>query len=232
MRTLLVALAILAVAGAGFASDASWMGQSPHGAYWTNSVATSGYAASQANWFSATGSTWVPLSGSNSDETPLSVDAYIELYCARTQQTQATFHWGVAPFAAQTASVTGTIVENHPCWIGVSKKSNWTLAEASNLAFDEAGSYAPARTNGTPGVPTGDSTANIPITWKLKVGSAAPSAMLWDTGLNQGNPGWYSDGRMPVGTNSYEIQITATPTAYQADGHYTLDPDVVVLPDM
>jgi hypothetical protein len=232
MRTLicLSVLVLLVSSVAGFA-DAGWMGNSSQGTYWTNSAWTSGSSTSSGNWFNAASSSWVPASG-NSDETPLSVDAYVELYCQRTQQTQATFHFGIAPFTAQTAHVTGTLVENHPCWIGVSK-ANWTQDNSHSLTFDAAGSYAGAHPNndGNLAYPTNDATTAIPITWNLQVaGTLKP--MVWNTGLNQVNGGWYSDGRMPVGTVPYEIQITATPAQYQADGHYTLDPDVVVLPDM
>jgi hypothetical protein len=224
---------MLVASAAAFAAPGDWMGTSAQGTYWTNSVVTSGNAVSSANWWNTTASNWVPTSTS-SDETPLAVDAYVEMYCSRTQQTQATFHWGLPPFAAQTAHVTGTLVENHPCWIGVSK-ANWTPTNSNVLKFDLGTSYAGAHNVGNDGnnmYPTGDSTADIPITWKLQVAGGTINNMVWNTGLNQSYGGWYSDGRMPVGTVPYEIQITATPAQYQADGHYTLDPDVVVLPDL
>lgn len=239
MLTVVCVLALLVASVAAMAAGSDWMGASTQGAYWTNSVSTSGTSSSSANWWNNSASVvngnvmggWVPVSTS-SDETPLKVDAYIEMYCARTQQTQATFHWGLPPFAAQTAHVTGTLVENHPCWIGVSK-AGWTTNNSNVLKFDSATSYAGAHptNDGNLAYTTGDSTADIPITWALQV-SGTTKPMVWNTGLNQVNGGWYSDGRMPVGTVPYEIQITATPAAYQADGHYTLDPDVVVVPDM
>lgn len=238
-------LALLVASVAAMAAGGDWMGTSAQGTFWTNSVATSGSNLSTANWWNTTAGNWV--GGGNSSDAPqvIVVDAYVEMYCQRQQQTQATFHWGQPPFTAQTANVTGTLVENHPCWIGVAKTgaNAWVDGDgvvggqASVLKFDLSNSYAEQHggtalgNDGNNAYATNDTTKDIPITWALNV-AGTTRAMKWNTGLQQQYPGWYSDGRLPVGNIPYQIQITATPDPYQADGHYSLDPDVVVLPDM
>jgi hypothetical protein len=217
------------------ASVPSFAAGGPWGDYWRNYVTTGGNTATSANWFDTTTSQWIPT-GSSSDNDAITVDAYIELYCSKTQETTAAFHWGQPPFHAQTAALKGTLVENHPCWIGISCPGWTTLnvaEKAHNLVFDPATSYAGAHPNsdGTMISPTGDTIANIPISWKLAFGGNE-YALDENTGLNQSFPGLYSAGRMPVGVTPYEIRITATPAEFQGDGHYSMDPNVFILPDM
>jgi hypothetical protein len=217
-------LVLLVAAVPGFAAP-----QQPE--YWSNWVTTSG-GGSWTGWWDAAASNWVPAGGIVTGVQNLSVDAYVEMYAKTTLESQATFHWGLPPFAAQTAHVLGTCVQNHPCWIGVSK-ANWSQTEGNHLGYvDGSGTGQKPQSEGF-GPALNDTNANIPIAWGMKVGTDATIyPMAWTGGLNQANWGFYSPGRFPVGSTSYEIQITATPDAYQADGRYTLDPEVVVVPDM
>ena len=66
----------------------------------------------------------------------------------------------------------------------------------------------------------------------VNVDGGAYTAMQWKGGVGAANWGWYTPGRMPVGNHNYNFKITATPALYQADGIYTLDPQVVVVPDL
>jgi hypothetical protein len=66
----------------------------------------------------------------------------------------------------------------------------------------------------------------------MSIAGSAYYAMDWTGGVGSANWGWYSDGRLPVGVTSYIFKVTATPDPYQGDGKYTLDPDIVVVPDL
>jgi len=200
-------------------------------AYWTNWVATSGQGNWQG-WWDNDDSRWVPV-GVGGD-TGLVVEAYVELYASQTQQTTAVFHWGQPPFAAMNAVLAGNMVSNHPCWVGI-RKDGWVQGnqdKASKLHQVAAFGGTGPKPNDGPYAPLGDDTADIPLTWLMNVNGGAYAAMQWTGGTNQSNWGWYSAGRVPVGANSYNFLIQATPAAYQADGKYEIDPDVIVVPDL
>jgi hypothetical protein len=203
----------------------------------------------QTNWTSVGGSTawhgwwdnddgrWVPVAGAGGDD-GLVVKAYVELYASQTQQTLALFHWGAVPFAAQSADLAGTIQQNHPCWVGI-RKIGWVqgdkLTKGSNLIFqkDAMGGTTPKPDGaGFGGIALGDNTNAIPITFKINVGTGGFYDMNWEGGVGSANWGWYSPGRMPVGTNTYNFRVTATPAPYQPDGIYELDPQIIVVPDL
>ncbi len=247
MQRLCVAIAVLgllAFAGAAYAAGSQedgWAGASSAGFddeligdYQTN-WATGDESQSWTGWWDGDDAAWVPTSGTG--DTGLEVTAYVELYASQTQETKAVFHWGQPPFGALNASLDGSLTSNHPCWVGI-RKDGWVqadeLTKASNLVFqkDFWNRSGPVATPAFPGTSTGDTTADIPLEWNMRVGSGAYDPMDWSGGVGSANWGWYSGGRLPVGSTSYRFKITATPDPYQADGKYTLDPEVIVVPDL
>lgn len=241
MRNLIVAVALLMLVGtaamAGENAEDGWAG-SPgsggiYGAYWTNWTQTGG-SNSWTGWWDNDDSRWVPATGVGGDD-GLVVEAYVELYASQAQQTKAVFHWGAPPFAAQTAVLKGHIVQNHPCWVGI-RKDGWLQGDetqASQLAFEKDGFGGTAAKPDDQGFgeALGDDVSPISLEWKIKVGNTL-AEMDWSGGVGAANWGWYSPGRIPVGAVDYEFQVTATPNPYQADGKYTLDPAVILVPDL
>jgi len=248
MRTALlivVALALVLSAGAAYAAtpqEDGWAGLGTGGFetglignYQTNWTQVGGNQTWQG-WWDADDSRWVPVDGGGDDG--LVVTAYVELYAGQTQKTEALFHWGKPPFAAMSAVLPGSIVSNHPCWVGI-RKPDWEQthqADASALTWD---SSFPGWSSGIVTSPVvsgvsvlGDTIAAIPITFAMDVAGGGYYPMQWTGGAGSANWGWYSDGRLPVGTTAYNFKITATPNAYQADGKYTLDPQIIVVPDL
>jgi len=206
------------------------------GNYQTNWTSVGGSSAWHGWWDNDDGR-WVPVTGAGGDD-GLMVTAYVELYASQTQVTDAVFHWGALPFPPQSAVLPGTIVQNHPCWVGI-RKEGWVeadkLTKGSNLYFKKdamGGLAAKPDSDGFGGIPLGDNTDAIPIAFEIKVDAGGYYAMDWSGGVGSANWGWYSPGRMPVGTHNYNFKITATPDLYQPDGVYELEPQVIVVPDL
>jgi len=240
MMIVVLALALVLCAGAAWAVPS--YGVIP---------ATGGYTGTitdyQTNWWDVSGSSswhgwwdvsgWVPAGGVGGDD-GLTVTAYVELYASTSQQTNAVFHWGQPPFSPMATVLAGSVVENHPCWVGI-RKANWVEADqakASHLSF--ASTFSNWNPSGLvttpvfPGTVTGDTVADIPLTFEMNVDGGAYAAMQWTGGVGSANWGWYSIGRVPVGSHNYSFKITALPNAYQGDGKYVLDPQVIVAPDL
>jgi hypothetical protein len=209
------------------------------GDYQTNWSTAGTGTSSWTGWWDADDNGWVPAAGGGGDD-GLKVTAYVELYASQTQVNEAIFHWGTPPFVALNVDLNGTIVSNHPCWVGI-RKAGWQeadVAKASKLSLSGPGGRDFwGRTTGVsspnfPGVSTGDSASDIPIAFSMSVGPSPFYAMDWSGGVGSANWGWYSPGRLPVGTTNYQFRITATPSPYQSDGKYTLDPQVIVVPEL
>ena len=248
MRTALlivVALALVLSAGAAYASTpqedglAGWPseGNAPGliGDYQTNWTQVGGNQ-SWHGWWDNDDGRWVPTTGAGGDD-GLMVTAYVELYASQTQMTEAVFHWGALPFPPQSAVLAGTIVQNHPCWVGI-RKDGWVEADkttkGSNLYFQEdaMGGTTAKPDPGFDGGTLGDNTDPIPVTFEVNVDGGSYFAMDWTGGVGSANWGWYTPGRMAVGTHNYNFKITATPDQYQPDGVYELDPQIIVVPDL
>jgi len=247
MRTallLVVALALsVSVAWATIGQEDGLAGPSPGGNapgligdYQTNWTSVGGSSAWHGWWDNDDGR-WVPVAGAGGDD-GLKVAAYVELYASQTQVTEAVFHWGALPFPPQSAVLPGTIVQNHPCWLGI-RKDGWEQADqatdGSNLYFKRdamGGTAAKDDGEGFGDIPLGDNTNPIPIAFEINVDAGSYYPMNWSGGVGSANWGWYSPGRMPKGTHDYNFKITATPDQYQPDGVYELDPQVIVVPDL
>jgi hypothetical protein len=250
MRIALLVLVVLALsAGMAMAAanqDDGWAGY-PTAGYDNELTGPSSATDYQTNWWLASGSTtseswwdgdnskWIPAGGGDDG---LVVKAYVELYAKQSQQTNAVFHWGKPPFPAMSAVLNGSIVQNHPCWVGI-RKAGWVAGDmtgkAAHLGWEKSFAAWPTgvvTSPAFPGTATGDTIADIPLTWAMNVDGGEYSAMQWTGGVGDANYGWYSIGRLPVGTHDYNFKITATPNLYQADGKYTLDPQIVVVPDL
>ncbi len=243
LLTLVAVFALSAGAAWGTATvDDGWAGPDPGGYepgligdYQANWAVAGAGSSSWAGWWDADDGDWVPTVGGDDG---LEVTAYVELYASQEQENEAIFHWGLPPFGAQSVALNGTIVSNHPCWVGI-RKDGWVEADettkGSNLVFqkdfwDRTGPVTSPVVSGASDL--SDTTADIPITFDMDVAGGGYYPMNWSGGVAAANWGWYSDGRLPAGTVNYSFKITATPDAYQADGKYELDPQVVVVPDL
>ena len=226
MKTILsgiIVLSMLVFASAAFAATGVNDGLFGNNGYQANTVTVTGDNNIGAMWWDLDDGKWIPAAGTG--DTGLIVTGQVELYASQEQQTTANFHWGTPPFPALTANLNGHVYMNHPCWVGI-RKAGWVQSDQLTKAAAMPKTDDPMVAH--PGL---DQDAAIPLTWAITVGvGSAP--MQWTGGVGQANWGWYSPTRLPVGHTDYSFNITATPSAYQADGTYTLDPDVVIVPDL
>jgi len=235
MKKLMVVLMVVGLLSAAAVAFAAPIADGYGGVTNMSSWVSTGGSSSWYGWWDYDDGGWV-LGTTYSDDA-LVVRAFVQLFVSQTQQTQADFHWGVPPYGPLTAVLPGKITQNHPCWVGI-LKSSWGVGDqtkASELPLTEA-LYGPTAMT-SPAFPgmasTGEDATAIPLDWKMTLfvpGATAHSAMNYIQG--SAGWGWWSPGRLPVGATDYQFEITATPKAWQADGIYTLDPDVVVVPDL
>ena len=212
MRTLLIVVGLVALSCAAFAQD-----------YTTNYATPSGSIDHWGVWKAdgANGQQWNLYEPAGALlRNNIAVSADVEIWERDTLNADnVVFHFGRtadANLVAQPISqvLTGTVQSNNDCTIDI-----WTTC-ASIQALKYKSGFA-------------GSGADIPLTWEYKLASQDDSAyasctypdgpakaVAWPSGFGAGS----------AVNQTFNIRVTATPQALQADGSYALDPTISVTP--
>lgn len=173
--------------------------------------------------------------GTIADQASLKVICDIEMWASMSvSASEVYFHLGNENAHSMVAYISGSLASNNGQWIGLTKDA-WgpnDQAKADALTFVEDGfgrtkdwfvAYQP--TNVPPDIPLAYAmTEDGGTTW-------VPGG--WSGGNNSQDWGyWWLLNNGEEGAKSFVWRLTISPKAYQEDGRYYLDPDIVAIPDM
>jgi hypothetical protein len=194
------------------------------------------------NWYQAGGdysnvviwdhddSKWMVVSATEWPIPNLEITADIELRVEESGQSELYFHIGDTAAGVPSGFLRWGLSQNHPCWIGITK-STWDAndglpgGDATVLKFVNDGSF------GRTGLLAGDiSDGKIPFTVSFIQDTNPAVASAYTSGV--GGWGYWSPERVPACDHSGYWKIDIQPEYHEADGHYALDPVMVVAPGL
>ncbi len=165
---------------------------------------------------------WINIGGSLATE-DMNVTCDVELYCYESlSANNVYFHFKGDSYAPMSAVIDGLIKSNNGESVGVELPIGKTLLQLVGTT-DGWGRDVTAAPGYDP----------IPVTWELSEDGGANWRTADDTGMGANETVYAMWWLLAAGDpcdHAFKYRITVSPKYHQPDGHYVLDPRVVVDP--